>query len=127
MFSYNEFESLGIQNVSPNPENPTIVYDGADLAICGNATIVSILVANKSDDPKIINFSIRKMDDTADTVIFSKVSVPSDQPFDVLRGSKIFLKKEDVLMAWTDGGGEGWFDLFVSYVVYTPSELQPVT
>lgn len=126
MFPYNEFESITVRNVSSDIGNPTVIYDGMDLPLCGNATITSILIANKSDDPKMISFSVRKMDDTSDTQIFHEVQVPVNQPYDILQGSKIFLKKEDVLKAWTDVNGEGWFDLFVSYVIYTPSDLQPV-
>ena len=126
MFPYNEFDSVAIQNVSFDQASPTIVYDGADLSICGNVAIVSILVANRSDDPKMISLAVRKMDDSADTHIFHEVEIPVNEPYDILKGSRIFLKKEDVLKAWTDVNGEGWFDLFVSYVIYTPSDLQPV-
>ena len=126
MFPYNEFSSLTVRNVSFDSGNPTVVYDGMGLPLCGHATITSILIANKSDDPKMISFSVRKMDDTSDTQIFHQVQVPVNKPYDILQGSKIFLKKEDVLKAWTDVNGEGWFDLFVSYVIYTPSDLQPV-
>lgn len=125
MFPYNEFKSLTVRNVSPSTENPTIVYNAVDLPICGNITLVSLFVTNKSELDKSINFSIRKMDDTEDTMLFSNVSVPANEPYDILKGSKVFLKEEDVLKAWTDASGEGWFDLVVSYVLYTPSDLQP--
>jgi hypothetical protein len=107
-------------------EEPTIVYDAATLPICGSITLVSLFVTNKSGDEKLINFSIRKMDDTEDTQLFHDVLVPANQPYDILKGSRIFLKEEDILKAWTDVNGEGWFDLVVSYVLYTPSDLQPV-
>jgi hypothetical protein len=126
MFSYNEFDSLTVRDVSSSSVNPTIVYDGVDLPICGNITFVSIFVTNKSDSNKTINFSVRKMDDAQDTYLFYNVEVPPYRPYDILGGSKIFLKKEDVLKAWTDVSGTEMLDLVVSYVIYTPSDLQPI-
>ena len=125
MFSYNEFDSLVVRNVSASSVNPTIVYDGTGIAVCGSTTLVSIFVTNKSSSAKLINFSIRKMDDAQDTSLFYNVEVPPGQPFDILGGSKVFLKTEDVLKAWTNVSGTDLLDLVVSYVVYTPSDLQP--
>lgn len=125
MFPYNEFDSLTIRNVSPSIEEPTIVYDGVDIPFCGNTTLVSLFVANKSGEDKSISFSILKMDDSQETLLFSNVLVPASEPYDILKGSKVFLKEGDVLKAWTDVNGEGLLDLVVSYVVYTPSDLQP--
>ena len=123
MFSYNEFDSVAIKDVSFDEGSPTIVYDGADLALCGSATMVSIMVANRSDDEKFISFSVRKLDETNDVEIFHRVPVPINEPFDILKGSKIFIKKGDILKAWTDINGEGWLDLYASFAVYTPSDL----
>jgi hypothetical protein len=71
----------------------------------------------------MISLSVRKMDDTEDTIICSDVPVPPNEPFDLLKGSKIFINKNDVLKAWTDSEGQEWLQVYMSYTYYTPSDL----
>ena len=122
-FSYNEFMSSGHRMLSILQEDATILLDGETIPTCGHAVIVSIMVCNKSEVEKMINLSVKKIDDTEDTVICTKVPVPVGEPFDLLKGSKIFLNKHDILKAWTDSEGQEWLNVYVSYTFYTPSDL----
>lgn len=119
---HNEFFSLGINNVSTNSSDPTIVISGEDIVDCGHIAIVSIIVGNKTGETRQLTLTVEKAEQALISSPFSSVSIPSDTPFDLMRdGSKIFLNKDDVVRAWTDQ--ENSLDLLVSYAMYTPSNL----
>lgn len=122
-FSYNEFMSSGHRMLSILPEDATVLLDGETLPPCGHAVIVSLMVSNSSEEEKVINLSVRKMDDTEDTIICPNVSVPFGETFDLLKGSKIFINKNDTLKAWTNEEGQEWLQIYMSYTFYTPSDL----
>lgn len=115
--------SSGHRTISVLPESPTTILDGEDIPLCGHVVVVSIMVSNTSEEEKMINLSVRKMDDTEDTILCSNVPVPVGEPFDLLKGSKIFLNKYDTLRAWTNEEGQEWLYMYVSYTIYQPSDL----
>jgi hypothetical protein len=121
-FSYNEFFSSSFSTISASSEDPTVLIDAADVPSCGHIVVLSVFVSNKSDLFQVVNMGIRKLDED-DCAFMTNIQVPISQPFDLLRGSKIILTREDSLRMWTTIESQPEIEALVSYAIYTPSDL----
>jgi len=99
---------------------PGSILDSSTIPANGHALILSIMVSNKTGTNKNFNSTLRKAAGVTHTHLGYNVVIEPGMSFELLKGAKVVVNRDDVLRAWVEAG-DGSLDLVISYVVYSPA------